>query len=286
MLEDVKIGVNGPLFKDSVAQAGIYETMRRLLLMGVHYIELSQIDLDPDTVKELHRGMEDFGIEILAMTAGLLPNRFFPGRILSLEEDFEELMGYMKELHCEELRIVSAPPLDFSSREHVISYAEACEAAALRLLDRGVNFSYHSHCPEFCRFDGMLAIDLYLEQAPHMGMEICSYWMQAGGADTEELIRRYQGRGRLLHLKDYRIGKPKERIPLPEEKGAPPRFELCQTAEIGEGNLDMAGIIRAGALCGRPYMFIEQDQHYGRTEFECIEKSYENLRRMGFGENL
>ena len=44
-------------------------------------------------------------------------------------------------------------------------------------------------------------------------------------------------------------------------KEAPPRFELCQTAEIGEGNLDMAGIIRAGALCGRPYMFIEQDQH-------------------------
>ena len=43
MLEGVKIGVNGPLFKDSVAQAGIYETMRRLLLMGVHYIELSQI---------------------------------------------------------------------------------------------------------------------------------------------------------------------------------------------------------------------------------------------------
>lgn len=286
MLEGVKIGVNGPLFKESVGRVGIYETMRTLEKMGVHYIELSQIDLYPDTVKELRRGMEDFGIEILAMTAGLLPNHFFPGRILSLEEDFLELMGYMKELSCEELRIVSAPPLDFSGREHVIAYAEACEREALRLLDRGVNFSYHSHCPEFCRFDGELAIDLYLEHAPHMGMEICSYWMQAGGVDTVDLIRRYQGRGRLLHLKDYRIGKPQERIPLPVAEGEPPRFELCQTAEVGEGNLDMAGIIRAGAECGRPYMFIEQDQHYGRTEFECIEKSYENLRLMGFGGNL
>src|SRR5690625_7709149 len=80
-----------------------------------------------------------------------------------------------------------------------------------------------------------------------LGFELDVHWIQRAGANPIEVIKEYDGRVSLLHLKDYRIG----RLDLtPEELADYDKFmkkfvEVIEFAEVGEGNLDMKGIIRS-----------------------------------------
>ena len=51
---------------------------------------------------------------------------------------------------------------------------------------------------------------------------------------------------------------------------------------MGEGTLDMPGIIEASLESGAKQFFIEQDDLYGRDVFDCLTTSKENLNRMGY----
>ena len=59
---------------------------------------------------------------------------------------------------------------------------------------------------------------------------------------------------------------------------------VVQFAEVGEGNLDFAGIVPAAIDAGAEYLLVEQDQLYGRTVFEALKTSYDNLIALGFGD--
>lgn len=45
---------------------------------------------------------------------------------------------------------------------------------------------------------------------------------------------------------------------------------VVQFAEVGEGSLDMKGIIEAGLESGSQYFLVEQDDLYGRDPFDCL----------------
>ena len=100
-----------------------------------------------------------------------------------------------------------------------------------------------------------------------------------------EFIRRYAGRIRLLHLKDYRIAQ----LPVPGE-GFDMKaffadfFNLVEFAEVGEGNLPIRECIEAGLAGGSEYFLIEQDDTYGRDPFESLKISRDNLIAMGYGD--
>ena len=53
-------------------------------------------------------------------------------------------------------------------------------------------------------------------------------------------------------------------------------------AEIGEGNLNWPAILAAAESAGVAYMLVEQDNCYGKNPFDCLAKSYQNLKQMGY----
>jgi sugar phosphate isomerase/epimerase len=59
---------------------------------------------------------------------------------------------------------------------------------------------------------------------------------------------------------------------------------VVQFAEVGEGNLDFASIIPKAIESGAEYLLVEQDQLYGRTVFEALTTSHDNLVALGFGD--
>ncbi|MBP9999914.1 MAG: sugar phosphate isomerase/epimerase, partial [Clostridiales bacterium] len=117
-----------------------------------------------------------------------------------------------------------------------------------------------------------------------MGFELDIHWIHRGGENPVDFINRYAGRIRLLHLKDYRIAQ----MQLPEDGkfdmaafGA--QFNnLVQFAEVGEGNLPIKECIEAGLACGSEYFLIEQDDTYGRDQFESLRISRDNLIKLGY----
>ena len=106
-----------------------------------------------------------------------------------------------------------------------------------------------------------------------------------------EFNKKYAVRIRLLHLKDFRIGRFKEPeggLDMTSMESIMKMYkqmgDLIEFAEVGEGGIDMPACIEAGLAGGSEYFLVEQDQTYGRDPFESLKISRDNLVKMGYGD--
>ena len=140
-------------------------------------------------------------------------------------------------------------------------------ALADRLAKGGVQLGYHNHSHEFARFGGKSAFEMMMAGFPKsVWWEIDTYWIAHGGGDPIAWIKKVAGRIPCVHLKDMDVV-------------ATPKVEQ-RMAEIGEGNLNWAGILPACRDAGVEWYIIEQDECY-RDPFESIAISLNNLKAMG-----
>jgi sugar phosphate isomerase/epimerase len=103
---------------------------------------------------------------------------------------------------------------------------------------RGGEDFYHNHDFKFTTYSGRYALDVLLESADAelVGSELDVYWVKHTGLDPAAYIRALGRRCLLLHLKDM-------------ARDADRSF-----TEIGEGVLDMDGIVAAGQELGVQYL--------------------------------
>jgi sugar phosphate isomerase/epimerase len=172
------------------------------------------------------------------------------------------------------------------SIEAVIDFAREANGYAERLQEHGIGLYYHNHHIEFAKFDGKYMLDIIAENSPAMGMEIDVHWVQRGGLDPVRTLEKYAGRTAMVHLKDYRIGElPESSFGLLDSGdilGFMTEFKnVVQFAEVGEGNLDFPSIIPAAQAAGARYLLVEQDELYGRTVWDALQTSHDNLVAMG-----
>ena len=171
------------------------------------------------------------------------------------------------------------------SREKALDFVKRADEIAGRLKEQGIDLYYHNHHVEFVKYDGEYLLDIIRNHTRYMGFELDIHWIHRGGENPVEFIKKYDGRIRLLHLKDYRIGQ----IQMPEGPFDPKTFmtafsDIVEFAEIGEGNLPVKECIEAGFAGGSEYFLIEQDTTYGRDPFESLRISKENLEKMGYAD--
>jgi sugar phosphate isomerase/epimerase len=204
----------------------------------------------------------------------------------SLKDNFDKVVDDAKRLDSKLLRIGMLPFAAMKSIDAVIGFAKQANEYGERLQDHGLSLYYHNHHIEFAKFDGKYMLDIIAENSPAMGMEIDVHWVQRGGLDPVRTLEKYAGSTAMVHLKDYRIGQlPKESFGLLEKgdfRGFMDQFkDVVQFAEVGEGNLDFASIIPAAQAAGAKYLLVEQDELYGRTVWEALQTSYDNLVALG-----
>lgn len=280
-----KIGVQMMMLKNKVEELGAYETMRQLRELGFGAVEVSQIPMTEENVSELKRASEDFEIEIAAISAGLepmLPGA--PGETLS--NDFDKIVSDCKTLNCKYIRIGMLPFTVIGDKDRILDFTTRAEGMAERLAKHDIELYYHTHHIEFQKYDGEFLLDMIKNNTSRLGFELDVHWIQRAGVNPVEFIKQYTGRISLLHLKDYRIGQ--FTVDQSDLKDISKFFEkfanLIEFAEVGEGNLDMKGVIDAGLESGAQYFLIEQDDTYGRDPFDCLKTSADNLRKLGYSD--
>ena len=279
-----KIGVQAMMLKDSFAEAGAFETLRKVSAIGYNAVEISQIPMTPKNVGELDRSRSELGMDIAALSVAMETPKGFPGD--SLKDNFDKVVEDAKRLDAKLLRIGMLPFAAMKSIDAVIDFAKQANEYAERLQEQGLGLYYHNHHIEFAKFDGKYMLDIIAGNSPAMGMEIDVHWVQRGGLDPVSTLEKYAGRTAMVHLKDYRIGQlPEESFGLLEKgdfRGFMDHFKnVVQFAEVGEGNLDFASIIPAAQAAGAEYLLVEQDELYGRTVWEALQTSYDNLLALG-----
>ena len=136
---------------------------------------------------------------------------------------------------------------------------------------------------EFSKYDGKYLMDIMVEESDpeYLGFELDVHWLQRGGVNPLEWIKKLEGRTKIIHIKDYRIAQT---FDMSGGVAGIMRAmaDVVEFAEIGEGNLDIKSIIDLAEETGVEHIFIEQDNTYGRDPYDSLEISARNLRSLGY----
>ena len=163
------------------------------------------------------------------------------------------------------------PPELRESEDGFWRFVEIANGIGERLHGAGLTFSYHNHSFELLRFGARSGLEIIFDETDrrYVQAELDTYWLQHGGADPVVWIERMQDRMPVIHLKDM--------VMIPADDGGRPQQAM---AEVGEGNMNFAGILAACKRVGVEWYAVEQDICQ-RDPFESLAISYRNLRAMG-----
>jgi len=161
---------------------------------------------------------------------------------------------------------IGGMPGEYRNADGIVTFARLASEVGAKLAEAGMDFSYHNHNFEFVKAGGKTWLEIFYARSDprYVKAEIDTYWVQAGGGDPADWVRRCAGRMPILHLKDMVMGPDGPRM-----------------AEIGEGNLNWPAILAAAADAGVEWYCVEQDECYERDPFDALKISLDNLHAMG-----
>jgi len=227
----------------------IEKTLKRVKDIGYNAVQLSGAGpIDPGRLKDI---TDNLGLKICATHISY--DR--------LKNDTEAVIREHKLWDCKYVGLGAMPQEYRTSKEGFLKFIGEFNEIAKIIADNGLKFIYHNHKFEFEKFDGVTGMNIIFNSTdPEVfGLEIDTYWVQAGGANPVDWIRKVEGRMDIVHFKDMAILKDQQIF-----------------AEIGEGNLDWPSIIKACRETGVKWYAIEQDKCL-RDPFESLEISLKYL---------
>jgi sugar phosphate isomerase/epimerase len=233
---------------------GFADSIARVAAMGYTAVQVSAIGPIPH--EEVKQIVDGHGLTIC--------NTHIPAN--RLVNELDGVIAQHKLWECRHVAIGSMPQEYREAGEDGFKrFAAEADAIGAQLKAAGLTFSYHNHSFEFVRCGDRTGLDIiYAESSPeHLQAEIDTYWVQHGGGDPADWIRRMAGRMPVVHLKDMVILEGQQVM-----------------AEVGEGNGNWPAIIAACKEAGVEWYAVEQD-HCQRDPFESLTISYNNLRAMG-----
>lgn len=136
--------------------------------------------------------------------------------------------------------------------------ADIFDRIGAQARSHGLKFGYHNHGYGLREVQGQIPLEIILRRTdPNLVFfEMDIYWTVAGGADPVQLLRENPTRYKLLHLKDM-----KELRHFRGDGGDPGQWiELFPyMTSVGDGVLDIKGIIAQALMSGVKHLFVEQD---------------------------
>lgn len=253
-----------------------FKTLTLVKEMGYDGVEFAGLfDKDPAVIRDFLKELDLTPISAHVPLADMI-------------EDIDKVIEDYSQIGC---KYIAVPYLTEELRpgtdgflptvENIRKIGEKTKAAGIQLL-------YHNHDFEFVKIDGEYGLDLlYASTTPdQLATELDTCWVNVGGADPAEYVRKYAGRAPVVHLKDFYMksrdqgGKLYELIGI-QDDGEEAEEENFTFMPVGCGMQDMPGIIAACRDAGAEWVVVEQDRpDKGRTPLEDAQISIDNLKKM------
>lgn len=226
--------------------------LRQVKEMGYEAVELA--GYGSLSREEFKAALDEVGLTVTSSHAA----------IKRMEDDFQ---GVVDDASLFDYSLVGVAYLDEAwrgSKDNWIATTKKLNSLGQKLCDEaGLQLFYHNHAFEFEeQFDGEYGLDiLYANSDPqYVQAELDTYWIQKGGANSTEYLRKYAGRTPILHIKDMN--------------------DAGDFAEVGTGVLDWPSIFSAAEAGGVTAYIVEQDICPG-DPLDSVRISIENLKKMG-----
>ncbi|MEM9141391.1 MAG: sugar phosphate isomerase/epimerase [Bacteroidota bacterium] len=168
-----------------------------------------------------------------------------------LEKDVDKVVEKAKNFGAKYVMCAWVPhddnKWDLEETEHA---TKIFNTAGKELKKHGLVLAYHPHGYEFRPWKDGTLFDYMAQNAKDFTFELDIYWAQHGGEDPLALMKKYPDKFTLLHLKDMEHGV----------KGNNTGHEDVETnVVLGQGQLDIAGIVAEAKKLGMEYLFIEDE---------------------------
>lgn len=157
--------------------------------------------------------------------------------------------------------IIAADKTRMSSVATIKELAQILDDTAGKLKGEGMFTGYHAHGFDFQKFDGQTAWEILfgtVGQDVIMQMDVGN--CASGGGDPIAMLKKFPGRARSVHLKDY---------------GGPPG------SVIGEGEADWDEVFRLCETTGNTEWYVVEEGGAEGMGFDIPRRSLEALRGMG-----
>jgi len=225
--------------------------LQRLREIGYRSVEVA--GLGPNTVSRFGEELRRAGL--VACAAHVALDR--------LAGDLHSVAAECSEWGCEYVVIPSLPE-DYRSEQGYRRFAAEAADLASRLRPSGLRLVYHNHSHELERFGRQTGLEMLFRAASPdtLQAELDTYWLQYGGANPADWIRRFKHRVPLVHVKDMAI-----------DRGRP------VDVEVGEGNLNWVEILSACREAETRWLVVEQDEPR-RDPMQSVAISYANLVKL------
>jgi sugar phosphate isomerase/epimerase len=224
--------------------------LRQVKEVGYDGIELA--GYGNATAQDVKRTVDELGLEVVSAHISLD----------ALQNDWATVVADSR-LLGHQFVVCSYPSQPRASAQDYREVGRTLNTFGARLHEEaGLQLCYHNHAFEFePKFDEGYGLDLIFENSDprYVQAELDTYWVQKGGENPVEYIRKYAGRAPLIHLKDM---------------NAEGDF-----AEVGTGSLDWPAIFHAAEAGGVVSYIVEQDTCPGNP-VDSIRLSYENLQKL------
>ena len=253
------------------AGADLYATLKKIKEMGYDGVEFAGLHGNtPATIKS-------WCDEI-----GLVPISAHVPFIDMLKDPMGILTQYA-EIGC---KFVAVPYLvpehrpEHANFPYVVEFIHVLGKAAKKL---GMTMLYHNHDFEFLKIDGKYALDILYDTIPAdlLQTELDTCWVNVGGENPTDYVRKYTGRAPVVHLKDF-VGEKSNNmyaligIDSDKEASEPSKFEF---RPVGKGKQNFPAILAAAKDAGAEWVVVEQDEpSMGLTPMESIKTSIDYLK--------
>ena len=99
-------------------------------------------------------------------------------------------------------KFLIVPWMTAKSKQEWLEKARMFNELSDKLKSKGMSVGYHAHAHDFEKFDGESAWDIFFGQTrPSVIMQLDTSNCCEGGADPVEVLRKYPGRVRSIHIK-------------------------------------------------------------------------------------
>jgi sugar phosphate isomerase/epimerase len=227
-------------------QADFEGTIRRIAQAGYRAVEVASLPVSPETAAKLFDELD------LAVSAIHAP--------LALGDDRQRVLDMCMALDCSYL-VCAWLPADpnFKDADSIKRTCELLNQGNAVARSAGLTQFYHNHWWEAHVVDGKIAYEHMLDHLdPDVLLEIDTYWLQVGGVNPAEALRKLGDRARLVHLKD-----------------GPAAVEPAMTA-LGEGVIDIPAILESSSA---EWYVVELDR-CDTDMLEAVERSFTYLKGL------
>ena len=256
-LYKAELGIAPYTFRKSFPN-GVASTLDTIKMMGFTEIEGGGGRMSPEEFKKL---CNERGISIPATGAGYE----------QLVNTTDSVIYRAKALGAKYVITAWIPHKTGSFNfENARKAVEDFNRVGKKLRENGLTFCYHVHGYEFWKHENGTLLDYIINNTnpDDVSFEMDVFWVQFGGGDPVQLLKKYGNRWKLIHLKDLKKGAKKDLTGLTGPENNVP---------LGEGELDIPGILREANKLGIKHFFIEDESDDVMTQ---VPKSIAYLKSL------